>query len=58
MSMCVQITVVAVPHVEVTNDDTRLRSNAFDEVSKLGDEDAERLGVGTGRWQSMDNEQL
>jgi len=48
----------AVPHVDVTNgDDTRLRSDAFDEVSTLDEEGDERLGVGTGRWRSIDDEQ-
>ena len=53
-----RITVVAVPHVEVADDvGTGLRSDAIDEVLKLGEEGGDRLGVVTGRSRSIDNEQ-
>ena len=41
--------VVAVPCVEIADDDDAgLRSDSFDEFSKLGKEGGERLGVATG----------
>ena len=39
-----RIAVVAVSHVDIAeDDDTRFRTDAFNEISKFGEEDSERL---------------